>query len=63
MLFLTIVIKDFYLNIQLLQKGNYKKINITNWTKNSKELIKIIVDECKKRDIRVDILVEKIIEE
>ncbi|MDD3224335.1 MAG: hypothetical protein PHX70_06485 [Clostridium sp.] len=44
-------------------RGNFKEINISNWTKNSKELIKIIIDECKKRDKKVDILVEKIIEE
>jgi hypothetical protein len=43
--------------------GNGKKINLTNWTKDSKELIKIIVDECKKRDIKVELMVEKIIED
>ncbi len=43
--------------------GNDKKINITSWTKGSKELIKIILDECKKRDIKVDLMVEKIIED
>ena len=39
--------------------GKYKKIMITNWTKDSKELIKIVIDECKKRDIEVDLMVEK----
>jgi hypothetical protein len=43
--------------------GNGKKINLTNWIKDSKELIKIIVDECKKRDIKIDPMVEKIIED
>ncbi|MDD3224332.1 MAG: hypothetical protein PHX70_06470 [Clostridium sp.] len=43
--------------------GDGKKILIYNWTKNSKELIKIIIDECKTRDKKVEILVEKIIED
>ncbi|MDD3224336.1 MAG: hypothetical protein PHX70_06490 [Clostridium sp.] len=40
-----------------------KEIKISNWTKNSKELIKIIVDQCKKRNIRAELIVEKIIED
>jgi hypothetical protein len=38
-------------------------IKISNWTHNSKELIKIVVDECKKRDIKVELMVEKIVED
>ncbi|MDD3225185.1 MAG: hypothetical protein PHX70_10895 [Clostridium sp.] len=55
--------KGVLLKYSVTVRGNFKEITISNWTKDSKELIKIIVDECKKRDKRVDILVEKIIEE
>lgn len=43
--------------------ANNKKIQIYSWYKNSKELIKLLVDECKKRDIKIDPMVEKIIED
>ncbi|MDD3224334.1 MAG: hypothetical protein PHX70_06480 [Clostridium sp.] len=43
--------------------GSDEEITISTWHLHYKELIKIIVDECKKRDKRVDILVEKIIED
>jgi len=39
-----------------------KSIKISNWIKNSKELIKLVVSECKKRDIKIDPKIEKIIE-
>jgi hypothetical protein len=42
---------------------NSESISIDSWTKNSKELIKIIVDECKKRNIKVELMVEKIVED
>ncbi|MDD3224338.1 MAG: hypothetical protein PHX70_06500 [Clostridium sp.] len=55
--------KGVLLKYSVAVEGDYKQINISNWTKNSKELIKIIIDECKKRDKKVEILVEKIIED
>lgn len=42
--------------------GKDKKTTVINWIKHSDELIKIVVDECKKRNIKVDHMIEKIIE-
>jgi hypothetical protein len=56
-------VKFFLFRYSISIYGNGKKINITNWTKDSKELIKIIVAECKKRDIKVEQMIEKIIED
>jgi hypothetical protein len=44
-------------------RSGSKKINVTSWFKDYKELIKIVVDECKKRNIKVELMVEKIIED
>jgi hypothetical protein len=56
-------VKFFLFKYSISIHGNGKKVNITNWTHNSKELIKIIVAECKKRNIKVELMVEKIIED
>ena len=40
-----------------------KKTTVMNWYSGHKELLKIVVDECKKRDIKIDPQVEKIIED
>ena len=48
--------------ISIHGNNNSKKILIYDWIKDSDELIKIVVDECKKRNIKVDHMIEKIIE-
>jgi hypothetical protein len=59
----------YYNNATPLYKSSIKIVgdsvtfNVDSWTKDSKELIKIIVDECKKRNIKVELMVEKIIED
>ncbi|AQR94255.1 hypothetical protein [Clostridium saccharoperbutylacetonicum] len=40
-----------------------KKISITPWTKNYKELLKLVVNECEKnKEVRIDSMIYSIIE-
>jgi|GEM_PF-2354856 len=43
-------------------EGKDKKTTVSSWYKDDKELLKIVVAECKKRNIRVATMIEKIIE-
>jgi hypothetical protein len=52
----------FYKFVVVIQ-GKDKKTTVISWFKDYKELIKIVVDECKKRNIKVELMVEKIIED
>jgi len=56
-------VNNILVKYNIIIEGNDKKTTVNNWYKDDKELLKIVVAECKKRNIRVAAMIEKIIED